>query len=296
MKTITLLLFAILLINPFGLSGQSETAGNGKKFQITDSYFQSSITLESGLDASLTEFRTLAPQSNLLQLDYSNYDKYPSYLYTPSFTFISSIGIQINPDKTRRITPYIRLGIRYNSSQLLSGSYNYMSRFPFDTLYSSQTGDTIIIDSVISNSINATYDSKQLGIDVAILFRTTPSARWSLYSGIGLAASVSISASTKIGFISNRYTEDHSGNHNFYPGYTYLPYQQETIRNQSNYSIHAYIPLGIDWRVGKKSEFLNHLHLYYEASPTLIYTNIPELNHYLNARITQSLGLRINWM
>ncbi len=296
MKTITLLLFAVLIINPFQLSGQSDTAGNGRKFQITDSYFQSSITLESGLFASLVDFRVLAPQSNLLQHDYSSYDKYPNYLYTPSFTFISSIGIQINQDKKRRIKPYIRLGIRYNSNQMLSGSYNYFSRFPFDTLYSSQTGDTIIIDSVISNSINATYDSKQLGIDVAILFRTTPTARWSLYSGIGLAASVSISASTKIGFISNRFTEDHSGNHDFYPGYTYQPYRQEIIRNKSNYSMRAYIPVGIDWRVGKKSKFLNHLHLYYEASPTLIYTNIPELNHYLSAHITQSLGLRINWL
>jgi hypothetical protein len=53
--------------------------------------------------------------------------------------------------------------------------------------------------------------------------------------------------------------------------------------------------MGLDFRLGKKREFLNRLHLFVETRPSMTITTIPSLKTLLTPNITSSFGLRIVW-
>jgi hypothetical protein len=81
-------------------------------------------------------------------------------------------------------------------------------------------------------------------------------------------------------------------------GYSSNPistYANEFYRNRNFATFSAYVPLGIDFRIGKKREFWNRLHLFGEFRPSLNYAKIPELRRVLNPGITQSFGLKVTF-
>src|SRR5690606_33840629 len=131
---------------------------------------------------------------------------------------------------------------------------------PYDTLTSSQTGQVVYIDSVYTQNYSMDYVSEQLRLDGSVIFRTNPEGRWSLYAGIGFTVGLSVNATTEIyyskyGRIETRYPNgqtSHSYQY-YYPG-SYIS-KTETFRNKTNFSVSPYIPMGVDFRIGKKREF-----------------------------------------
>jgi hypothetical protein len=75
----------------------------------------------------------------------------------------------------------------------------------------------------------------------------------------------------------------------------YGNYESERFNNQTSFGLLAYLPLGLDFRLGKNQEFWKRLHLFYEISPGLNMTFIPELNTATNIAIRNGLGLRVSW-
>lgn len=110
------------------------------------------------------------------------------------------VGLQFsNKEKTMyKSNPLLRLGFTYSSGTNLMGGSFKEDRIPFDTLTSSQTGQTAFIDSINTQGYNMNYRSEQLRFDGSIIFRTNPEARWSLFTGIGITAGISINARTDI--------------------------------------------------------------------------------------------------
>jgi hypothetical protein len=290
MKNLKLLLAAALTFGVFALSAQDNTSIGTSKVSVTDVYINFGSFGEKVAYGSLDDFRKLAPQSDMLARDLSSYDQQASGSYFNGGTlFVASLGLKFKKKDGNdyRANPQLRIGISYFSSTPLTAGLTRTESFVVDTLVSTVTGEVVLQDSVVNESYNMSYIADQLRLDAALIFRTNPEARWSLYGGIGLAAGVSINPRTEVFYSNWNFDEE------FNSGYG--NYESERFNNQTSFGLLAYLPLGLDFRLGKNQEFWKRLHLFYEISPGLNMTFIPELNTATNIAIRNGLGLRVSW-
>jgi hypothetical protein len=140
------------------------------------------------------------------------------------------------------------------------------------------------------------YSSHQLRFDGALLFRTNPEARWSLYAGIGISTGVSFDATTEIDYLTfsgETIRTDDNGYLSYGRGLEVDTRIHERFVNKANFSANPYVPMGVDFRLGKNKEFWKKLHLVYELRPGINMVSVPELRTFATASIQQGLALRV---
>jgi len=289
-----LLLIAVILTGFTRANAQEVQAPKIKKINIQNVYIQTGgMFFHHNSYGSLADFKTLAPQSIMLKNDFSEYSYYfdPT---TPVGMFSVMLGIKFS-DKQKssyKANPQLRLGFTYYSGLGFTGNSEKSTYYPFDTLTSAQTGQTIITDSVKTSCYYMDYTSDQLRFDGSLIYSTNQKSRVSLYAGIGVTAGFAINANTNIYYTERIYVEDYGFN---YPYSNELnSHQTESFINKKGFGFSAYIPLGIDFRLGKKREFWKRLHLNYEIRPGINMVNIPELRTIADANISHEIGLRVS--
>lgn len=255
---------------------------------------------------TLEDFKALAPQSTLLKNDFSGFNTGSAQHYTNTSMFSTMIGIQFRDKEKKqyRSNPQLRTGIAYFNNSNMSRWFSTNERIPIDTLVSAKTGQTAYIDSVHSENYGMHYSSQQLCLDLSLLFRTDPEARWSLYAGIGMIAGISINSITEV-YYRNSYSIDSYfetgsepfGGRNSHSGYDHSrsEHGSEIFQNKNNTIFGAYLPLGVDFRIGQNRDFWKRIHLFYEARPSINMTSIPELRTFTNASIFHGIGIKVKW-
>ncbi|PWH87144.1 hypothetical protein [Brumimicrobium oceani] len=301
MKRINCLLLLSLISSSLISFGQESPETPVKRIKISDFILYSGLSFERTNLGSFNDFRELAPESELLQNDMSLINQNQGYSYLSNGSFSVLLGIQFSDkNKTRyKVNPLLRLGLTYSSGSRLS-TYNYgEERTPFDTLTSSETGNETYIDSVYAERYSMNYNSEQILLNASLIFRTDHEARWSLFSGIGFTAGVSINSSTGIHYFSEDWKEEQSTNefsvNNQPRDINIIDDEYENFENKTNYGFSAYIPIGVDFRIGNKKEFWKKAHLFYEVQPTLNVYTIPELGTFNSVNFRHGIGVRINF-
>ena len=292
MKKLFFLPAVISLITLCSASAQ-EQAKEIKKVTVSDFNVQTGLFLLKSEGGTMQDFKALAPNSDLLNMNFSDYTSYSGFTISGSTLFAASVGLNF-ADKQKssyKKNPQLRIGIAFANTNVFGGGYFKEERKPYDTLVSSQSGLATYIDSLTMKSVNVNYSSEQLRMDASLIFRTNQEKRWSLYTGIGMSAGWAINAYTGVSYFVSRQTQEstnssYSGN----AGETDLV--TEHFQNKTGGGFSSYLPLGIDFRIGKKREFWQHLHLYYEIKPSVNVTMIPELKTFINAGVQEGLGIR----
>lgn len=291
--------FCVLFTTAF--TAQEQTPVKIKRMAIHDFYVQPGMVLQGNANANLADFQKMAPQSSILKTDLSGYSKSGGFGFDADAMLTVLMGIQFS-DKQKtayKKNPLLRVGISYLSGGIINGYFNQNMTKPYDTLTSSQTGQVVYRDSIINRSVSMNYRSQQIRLDASFIFRTNPEARWSLYAGIGVTAGVSLNASTNISYSSSNTisNDNNSSNGGFFGNYYSGPsnYRTENHENSTNIGASVYIPMGVDFRLGRKREFWKRTHLFYEARPGINMNSIPELGTMLNATVQQGIGLRVSW-
>jgi hypothetical protein len=234
---------------------------------------------------SLSDFNTLAPGSSILAKDYTGFssDYYTGTYTNPSYTGLLGFTFKNKPN------PLLRLGVGYSTRTLGTGSSSRYDSFHYDTLTSAQTGEQIFLDSTHSQNMYGGYQSTYLSLDASLIFRTKPSARWSIYGGIGV----------NVGMAFNSFVDIHFHDYHYVPNSDYnqsnWTHENERFNQKTHVAGTVYVPMGLDFRLGKKREFLNRLHLFVETRPSMTITTIPSLKTLVTPNITSSFGLRIVW-
>lgn len=290
-----------MLTITFSVFGQEQTKSI-KKISIHDVYIQTGLMSEQYTNGTISDFKALAPQSVLLNNDMKNFSQSNGFGLMSNPTFSVMMGLKFsNKEKTMyKANPLLRLGFSYSSGTNLIGNSYKEVRKAYDTITSSQTGEIAYVDSINTQSYYMNYNSNQLRFDGSVIFRTNPEARWSLFTGIGITAGFSINSRTDIYYNNYGRTEttyaDGTTTSNSANGYSYSNNSNtETFRNKSNFGLSTYIPMGIDFRIGKKREFWQRTHLFYELRPGINMTSIPGLQTITNATIQQGIGVKVSW-
>src|SRR5690554_177781 len=281
----------------FAVFGQ-EHQSSVKRISITDIYIYSGFTLERTNRNSFSDFQLLAPQSELLNNDMTGFADGNGLGISGNSNLSIMLGIQFS-DKEKsfyKANPLLRLGLSYSSGSAVSGGLHKEHRSPHDTLVSNQTGQSIYIDSIISESYGMQYSSEQLRIDGSLIFRTNPEARWSIYTGLGISAGISINANTRISYNESKRIDEYKKLQNYSSNnYISNKYESEVFTNKINFGFTTYIPMGIDFRIGNKRDFWKRTHLFYELRPALNISSIPELRTITNVSFQQGIGLRVTF-
>ncbi len=296
MRRVNILSVVVLLTVSFSVIGQEQI----KKFSIRDVYIQTGFFSDPYTTGTLHDFKLLFPESVLLNNDMTDFSQTSSFSYTSNNMFSALLGFQFR-DKQKSIyktNPLLRLGISYFSGTTLQGGLSKTNRKPYDTLMSTQTGQAVYIDSVVIQQYSMNSSSQQLRFDGSLIFRTNPEARWSIYGGIGITAGLSINSSTDIYYAKYERTDTRYPNSIALYSYGYSSSynsKAENFRNRTIFGGSAYIPMGIDFRIGKLGELWKRTHLFYELRPSLNITSIPELRTITNTNIHHGFGFRVSW-
>ena len=277
-------------------TGTQQAPQKDRKIKITDASVLGGVMSQNlPLAGSVSDFQKLNPQSVLLQrnLDGNSTNEYGYDMGFGSHTlpggsgvFGANLGFSFK-EKPKSLTQ-LRCGIAVSGISI-SNSMSKTESIPYDTLTSGQTGQTIYYDSVITSGYNMNYFARQLRLDISLIYRIYPAARWSLYGGAGMEGGTSLMAYTDINYSEHLTVGSEEANYN--PDDAV--YHSERIINKPIQEYVAYLPVGVDFRVGKKKEFFQQIHLFTELRPFISVVNIPELGTFSNTGIKNVVGLRV---
>lgn len=286
------LLFANLLFtNEF-------VAQEQKRIQLSDASLQYGYILDPGARGNLADFKSFAPNSTLLTQNFSGFDPNNSGSTYVNNYFTAALGFQfLNKEKKAyKSNPLLRLGISYNSGTHLYNGYGRYSNSIVDTLVSQQTGQMYFVDSTSVENYGMTLSSQQLRFDASLIFRTNPAARWSIYGGIGFNIGAAFQSNVEISYSSYQYTNNQLG-------FSYTNFYNNNNSSKYEYFTNAtrivggsiYLPMGIDFRIGKNRPFWKQTHLFYELKPSLNLTAIQNSSTLITGVFQHGLGLRVTF-
>lgn len=248
---------------------------------------------------TMEELRQLAPGSQLLNNDLQNFRSSTYSQLEPLDAYSLSLGFRLRnkENNSLRNNPVLRLGFTYISQLGSYRQYSERTETPFDTLISQQTGQEYYVDSVSEKRYYAEYFSDILLIEMSAIWRTKAQKRWAFFGGVGIGAGLSLNANTEIAYTRRSWLETSQKEDLYYHNNSHKTeeFELETFRNKTSSFYTVFFPLGVEWRVGKKSGFLRNVYLFYELRPGLSLLNIPETTSYAKTFIHHSIGLRIEW-
>ncbi len=280
------------------LWGQGEK-GTLTPLKIQDFYFLPSLQFASTGPADLMAFDKLAPGSAILSRNYSDYVSSDYNLYANS-NFQISMGLALrNSDKSEyRQNMQLQIGMSHTSALNLSQVRWREIRKPYDTLLSQQTANRLYVDSITSHYVDAQNGSDKLSLQAALVFRSNPALRWSIFGGLGVSGGLSYNSFTHIHYtmINRTALVDETGSEYFgyYPDDPDFYQEEEIFRNKSSFSGSVYLPFGVDFRMGEKSDLLKRMHIYSELRPGMDFSRIPEYGYNTRSFFQFGLGLCVS--
>ncbi len=244
----------------------------------------------------ISDFSLLAPGSDILSQDFSAYQQVgylnPGMMMRDKSNLANSSNfqsIQLGLSFVKCPKGTLRIGISNVHNELLNASGHYYESHVIDTLFSSQTGQMYYVDSTISNNYNGNYSNDQLRLDAAYIFEVNAGKRWAFHAGLGLSIGMSYRSTTRLR--TEEYIQPYSG----YESTS----NSQNIESEShgNFMVmggSAYIPLGINFKLGNKREFWKPFVIYNEFRPTIQLNSIPNNTVKFNVGFGSTLGLRYN--
>jgi hypothetical protein len=282
---------AQLLCFYFLYSGVIFAQDEVKSIRISEFHFQNGIGFNSGQHFGLADYKILAPSSELLTNDFSTFQGNEYFIFNGP-TSSSYQTIQLGLTFKSNPNPLWRIGISHIALGDISKGFSKSTIVPYDTLTSSQTGQQYFLDSTYSENYNTRYSAQQLRLETSLIYRTDPSKRWSVYTGLGASFGISYNAQTVIEYTSYN---NASTMNEYYTTTEQGKNIVEYFQNKMNFSTAIFIPMGVDFRMGKNREFWKRLHLYYEMKPSITYTAIPELKRITTVNLINSFGIKVTF-
>ena len=211
----------------------------------------------------IIDYKSMAPGSVLLKEIHSEYRSYRLGLHSKRMTSVM-LGMRI-PHRKEAPAKYnmvIRLGITRFSG--LNMSNYYVWRDTTLATSSNQTAETPYVDTLYGEDFFIQLMAKQIRLDVSFIFETNSASNINASIGLGINGGIS-----NVSFITISYNR---GNAVYVPtftgGYTYydhINHEWEMVRTKRNTGYSAYIPIRIEFRLGKKKEIERNLHIFYES-------------------------------
>ncbi len=264
---------------------------------VCDVFIMPGGQLESMYAIGLDQWRKLAPNSDLLSQDLSGYrsDFWSKGDRAQAMGLAMSIGIRLGgPARTKRSGAYLRAGFTYQSHDGNDLDLRMDTRTPYDTLTSTQTGQVTYVDSLTIRRYHMSHRYEQVALDASLIFLKEYPRRWSLYGGVGLQLGLSMAGRVQVDHTIERLIDPSLVSGQATNPDRDLEREAEEFTTQSDLCLAVYVPLGVSYRLGRKSLFWRAMNLTYELRPTLAFGGVPELSAGARAGLGSYFGLRVD--
>lgn len=279
----------VLLVSAIGFGGTVKS----QKLSLSEVSLKHSIITYSPTNLSEQDFMKLAPGSEILGRDYTGFDNYSNNGSVAS-GIIGELNFKIQGKEESRFTRYFSIGTYYNSYHQVGVSYYQRDLTVLDSYDGQRDLGVVTLDSVFTSHIYANYSSQQVGLVMGHHWRTKSDAR--LKFQLGLVSSM--------GFLVNGETRVQSNNRY---GYKYgLPnsggYSMDMNSIENDSEVHESktavdvafgTPISLSFQLSKKQKNLKLVHLFAETQLGYGFTMHPELSTFHQARIQNSIGVRL---
>jgi hypothetical protein len=201
--------------------------------------------------------------------------------------------------KKLRGNPLLRMGFSYVPNMNNTLDFHTSNTFAYDTIYTTFQGVTSkqAVDSIVDNYKSFSVMSDRLRFNSSMLWQTNPSKRWCFFGGIGAGIGFTLSSILQIKDSQFNYFVRTSNENDFFlPEFNLPRYHSEHITNQRVngwFDATFFIPIGVDFRWGKKENFWHHVHQFIEYSPTLWIQHTKQINTQFAFASTINFGCRI---
>lgn len=253
---------------------------------------------ESMFAVGIEQWRKLAPGSELLKADLSDHDsngrigdgRGPAQAMGLSMSVALRLG---GENRVKRSGAYLRAGFTYQHHEGTDLLLRKQTRTPYDSLTSSQTGQVTYVDSLTISRYDLSHTYSDVALDASLVFMKEYPKRWSLYGGAGLQLGMSFSGRVQV-----THTMEHRTDPSLVSGTgpqdRDMEATHEEFTTEGDLCLGLYVPLGVSYRLGKKSAFWRALNLSYELRPSLNFGGVPEVAAGARAGLGQFFGLRVD--
>ena len=283
----------------------SQTEPNTKLRRIQISSIEFSRMSYFGESSLMTvqDFQNLALNNNLPEIDFTGLQSmgYPFGSRLNGFNAALGFDLYNKSGVQPWGKPILRLGLSFMNSDFNSLNYYRQDRFAYDTLYTTFQGNTSAfpVDSVAYQYKSISASANRLRLNASVLWRTNPEKRWSFYAGIGLGIGVSLSSKinvydyqgSSLEYQSSYGTSSMQGMYKSPMGFG----SYESIRGRTWFDMNVFMPIGVDFRIGKKDNMWYHTHLFFEASPMIWLSKASGVQIQTNMGYSGTFGLRIKF-
>ena len=221
---------------------------------------------------------------NLNQTDLSTFTSEQRFFSNQTLARSVYFGFEFK-DKTKnkfRENSNFRVGLNYFRNNNVGGVYSKTtSEQSLQNDYEVNTKETYTM-------LNS---SKKIQVDLSSLYKINSKKRLSFYVGLGITLGRNFNAETNVDYT---YERTYAGN-NIDPMLNTSTSSTSfyTFRNKPSFLGSTYIPLGIDYRLGKIDPFLKMFHVFFEARPTARVTTYSEIKPSFASFINYGFGIKI---
>ena len=251
-------------------------------------YLMSGSSLLDERPIAIGDYRALMPDSKLLSEDLRSFFRERGERGSRAIQAVSLV-VGYHPFvRDKGNGPELRLGVQTAQGAVGELAYTRDLRFPVDTLVSTSTGLTYIVDSVERVRYDLQHAYVRIGVDASLIFRTSGPSRWSLYGGVGMGLGMRLDTRTYVEREIERFVD--------FPDHPRSAKErimdEEVVRSGSAIWFSMVVPAGISFRLARREGFLNRFDLFLEGRSGTLFQGSSVLG--ISSFGTQLLsGLRI---
>jgi len=247
---------------------------------------------------SWEEMYQVAPNSQLLQTNFTNFHDGSAYgLSINSATSFSALAEFVPYDKKTKDYKWystVRGGFIYRDVYVQGPSYYRQTNQRADTIVTGS--ETYYVDSISSENYFFSWSGQTIGADVSQVFHTNDQRLFSFWAGYGIQLSMGVNNYFHGTYNKIKYTDTYSATGMNYISTTSRPTfddKTETIRTKRAFVGRIYFPIGIQWRLSRKQNFMNKIAISLEMRASMDIQTVPGLDHPLTRfYYNQNAGLK----
>ncbi|MEX1132821.1 MAG: hypothetical protein WEC15_06325 [Flavobacteriales bacterium] len=237
-----------------------------------------------------SDYRLLLAGTEFTEEDLSAYRQTNNFWSNNGGSRAVVLGIGIHPFmNNERKGPELRMGVSYTSVRAGGIGYERSDRYPLDTLVSSSTGIVFFVDSIHTSRYDMGHNAERFGLEGSLIFLTSGRSRWSLQGGVGLAFGARANARTWVNKVEEGVVN--------YPGTSWrndlIASRNEEVENSGGMWVAFQVPIGVAFRLSRRSNLLGRMDLYIEGRPGMLVQGTRELGIITSVGSQSLFGLRV---
>lgn len=260
------------------------------QWRISDIYFSVGRQKEYNASFTLQDFQTSFPNSEILAKNYDTLD-FPltKKLFPLDYPTTSRLlSFQIGLKSKRFKNGILRIGARNISNSTQFSTTGRVSKITgYDTLLIN--GNTIYFTFVKGKVLETQTSCSKFFLDISYIHSLPEERLMRMYAGLGLLVGLSYNSKVNIKYYERQGV---SGNPNSINNYLE---QSEEFLLKNKFISTLYVPIGFDFRLGKKSDFWKLIHLFAEIRPAMTLQNVSMNKTVFKLSSNSNVGIRLSF-